>query len=136
MVYGLALFRKTYTQKNCGWELTWKFSSKLALHFFFFLNVKLTKLTTSQKPTWIRVPFRRGKVVFISHNFWKNLFDFSIKSDEVINEFGGVTIFAGGDDLLFFAPIVNKDKNIFDLINTLSNVFENIFKKYNLTSNR
>lgn len=39
-----------------------------------------------------------------------------------INEYGGLTIYAGGDDLLFIAPVVGENgKNIFDLLNDLDN---------------
>ena len=34
-----------------------------------------------------------------------------------ISDYGAMPIYAGGDDLLFIAPVVGKDgKNIFDLI--------------------
>lgn len=37
-----------------------------------------------------------------------------------ISAFGGMPIYAGGDDLLFLAPVVGKDgSNIFDLLNSL-----------------
>lgn len=58
----------------------------------------------------------------------KKLFDFCIKSHELIKTFGGYTIFAGGDDLLFFAPIVSKNKTIFELLDEISNEFDDKFK--------
>jgi len=54
----------------------------------------------------------------------KSLFEYCIKSNEKIKSFGGQTIFAGGDDLLFFAPVYRKDKTIFDLCNDISNIFD------------
>lgn len=55
----------------------------------------------------------------------KSLFEYCKKSNTLIKEFGGQTIFAGGDDLLFFAPIVSKDssKTIFELCDDISNDF-------------
>ena len=40
-------------------------------------------------------------------NISKQLFEYCKSSHDIITSFGGQTIFAGGDDLLFFAPIVN-----------------------------
>ena len=60
----------------------------------------------------------------------KNLFEFCLKSNELIKSYGGQTIFAGGDDLLFFAPVVSKktSETIFDLCDAISEDFENRFK--------
>jgi len=59
--------------------------------------------------------------------FSKKLFDFDLSAHEAIKDFGGETIFAGGDDLLFFAPVVNKDETVFDLLNTINNIFNERF---------
>ena len=54
----------------------------------------------------------------------ENLYDFALNANEKIKDFGGATIYAGGDDLLFFAPVVGKDKrNFVQLIDELSNEF-------------
>jgi CRISPR-associated protein Cmr2 len=59
----------------------------------------------------------------------KNLFEYCKVSNTLIKEFGGQTIFAGGDDLLFFAPVLSKskDKTIFELCEKISKDFENRF---------
>jgi CRISPR-associated protein Cmr2 len=61
-------------------------------------------------------------------NFSNILFEFAKEAVEEIEIYGGLPIFAGGDDLLFFAPIVNSScneyKNIFELTTALSNIFE------------
>jgi CRISPR-associated protein Cmr2 len=55
----------------------------------------------------------------------KSLFDYCIESNEAIKNFGGQTIFAGGDDLLFFAPVYNdKKETIFDLCSNISDIFD------------
>lgn len=42
---------------------------------------------------------------------------------EIIEGFGGLPIYAGGDDLLFIAPVIGKDKtNIFALLNKIEDV--------------
>lgn len=65
-------------------------------------------------------------------DFSKNLFIFSRKNVDLINEYGGLTIYAGGDDLLLFTPIVNGEKNIFTLMEEISKNFkECIEEKYN-----
>lgn len=57
-----------------------------------------------------------GKVGEIS----KALLDFGKKAKEAIDAFGGLPIYAGGDDLLFIAPVVGKNHTtIFDLLDTI-----------------
>ena len=47
----------------------------------------------------------------------KALVKYGIEATKIIDEFGGLPIYAGGDDLLFIAPVVGKDgTNIFDLL--------------------
>jgi CRISPR-associated protein Cmr2 len=64
-------------------------------------------------------------------NVSKNLFNYCKASHKLISDFGGETIFAGGDDLLFFAPIVNKAKNktVFNLCDEISKDFDNKFEQ-------
>jgi CRISPR-associated protein Cmr2 len=59
-------------------------------------------------------------------NVSKNLFNYCKASHKLITHFGGETIFAGGDDLLFFAPIINnaKSKTIFNLCDEISKDFD------------
>lgn len=48
------------------------------------------------------------------------LVNFGLKAAEIIEGFGGLPIYAGGDDLLFIAPVIGKDKtNIFALLNKI-----------------
>jgi len=59
----------------------------------------------------------------------KNLFNYCQDSHKKIKNFGGQTIFAGGDDLLFFAPVVSKktNKTIFQLCEDIGDDFKNRF---------
>jgi len=59
--------------------------------------------------------------------FSKKLFDYGQASHQRIKDFGGETIFAGGDDLLFFAPVVSGDKTIFELCDEISRGFDDEF---------
>jgi len=68
----------------------------------------------------------KGKDDF--QNFSKKLFEYCTTSHKLISNFGGETIFAGGDDLLFFAPVVSGDKTIFDLCEEISKDFDESFK--------
>lgn len=60
------------------------------------------------------------------------LADYSLAAVTAIDKFGGVSVYAGGDDLLFFAPVSVEKKgndglgrdNIFDLLNTLDGLFQ------------
>jgi len=51
----------------------------------------------------------------------KNLFEFDKKAVQRIKGYGALPLFVGGDDLLFFAPVMNAQKEtIFDLVEKLS----------------
>jgi len=54
----------------------------------------------------------------------KKLFEFDKKAVQTIREYGALPLFVGGDDLLIFAPVINNDKTIFDLISLLSKDYE------------
>lgn len=55
----------------------------------------------------------------------KSLFEYCKNANKLIKAYGGQTIFAGGDDLLFFAPTLSKqkDKTIFDLCEEIAKDF-------------
>ena len=56
----------------------------------------------------------------------KKLFEFDKKAVETIKKFGALPLFVGGDDLLFFSPVVNtKKETVFSLIEQLSQDYEN-----------
>lgn len=60
--------------------------------------------------------------------FSKQLFDFSAKASDTLQTWETQTLFVGGDDLLFFAPVLYKDGGtIFDLIDILSLKFKEVF---------
>ncbi|WP_296883682.1 type III-B CRISPR-associated protein Cas10/Cmr2 [Thomasclavelia sp.] len=62
-------------------------------------------------------------------DFSKACIQYTNSCANIIGEYGGVTIYAGGDDLLFLAPLVNKNKDtIFDLCNEINKNFQNIIK--------
>ena len=57
-----------------------------------------------------------GEVLKIS----KELVQFGEMSTQLIRDYGGLPIYAGGDDLLFIAPVIGKDgSNIFNLLDNL-----------------
>ncbi len=55
--------------------------------------------------------------------FSKRCLDYDKAAADAIHAYGGMTIYAGGDDLLFLAPMMHGDKNIFGLCGELSNLF-------------
>jgi len=61
-------------------------------------------------------------------NFSKKLFEYGQTSHGLIKKFGGETIFAGGDDLLFFAPVVSGSQTVFELCDEISNDFNERFE--------
>lgn len=55
------------------------------------------------------------------------LSEFGFEAKKLIEKFGGMPIYAGGDDLLFIAPVVGEDgrTTIFDLLENLEdNAFD------------
>ncbi|WP_165372285.1 type III-B CRISPR-associated protein Cas10/Cmr2 [Emticicia agri] len=56
-------------------------------------------------------------------DFSKKLLDWGLLAKDRIREYGGVPIYVGGDDLLFFAPISNGKENIIDLIDAIDELF-------------
>lgn len=60
------------------------------------------------------------------HAISSALVQFGQKAANTIENFGGLPIYAGGDDLLFIAPVIGKDgKHIFQLLDDIEN---NAFK--------
>lgn len=47
---------------------------------------------------------------------------------KLINDYGGMAVYAGGDDLLFLAPVMNGEKTIFDICVEISKLFEETIK--------
>lgn len=67
--------------------------------------------------------------------FSKQCMDYSKDAAEKIGEFGGVTIFAGGDDLLFLAPVKNKEgKSILKLCSEIDTMFKKRFEEVDKAS--
>ncbi len=63
-------------------------------------------------------------------DFSKQLFEFCIDATKEVKDFGGQMIYAGGDDLFFFAPIVSsKQESIFHLCDSLSTLFDQKIKE-------
>jgi len=59
----------------------------------------------------------------------KRLFDFDKKAAQIIKDFGALPLFVGGDDLLFFSPVVNSNKEtLFSLLDQLSKEYEDALK--------
>lgn len=52
--------------------------------------------------------------------------EYSKAASKIIGDYGGMTIYAGGDDLLFLAPVKNGEKNIFDLCAEIAGKFNEI----------
>ncbi len=61
-------------------------------------------------------------------NFSKACFKYAKDATEKIKDFGAVTIYAGGDDLLFISPLENEKKEtIFDLVLDIEKSFMKYF---------
>ncbi len=63
----------------------------------------------------------------------QRLFDFDKKAVAEIEKYGATPIFAGGDDLLFFAPVLTKNETIFDLLDRLNELFRQTLQSNNTT---
>lgn len=59
-----------------------------------------------------------------------SLMKFSVEASQLIHSYGGMPVYAGGDDLLFFAPVVsyldNRKTTIFELIDRIDNQYREI----------
>ncbi len=62
--------------------------------------------------------------------FSKNLTRFSLSANTVISDYGGLPVYIGGDDAVFFAPLRNETgeiKTIFDLLDKIDAIFNHEF---------
>lgn len=63
-------------------------------------------------------------------NVSRELWNYGLAASSIIEEYGGKAIYAGGDDLLFIAPLVGRNnKNIFELFEDIEKEFEELVKK-------
>lgn len=64
------------------------------------------------------------------NHFSRKLFVHASNAAAAIKEYGGMTIYAGGDDLLFLAPVIGNDgATIFDLCDVIRKEFEEQWKE-------
>lgn len=64
-------------------------------------------------------------------DFSRQCFVYCGKIADAVKEFGGVTIYAGGDDLLALLPCENRHgRTILDFIQTANETFDQCFQKY------
>lgn len=66
--------------------------------------------------------------------FSRMCMDYTTSSAKLVTEYGGVVIYAGGDDLLFLAPIISSNdnctsRNIWELCRAIGRNFDNVFKE-------
>lgn len=63
--------------------------------------------------------------------FSRKLLEFGIKARDTIRKYGGSPVYIGGDDLLFFAPVVslvdNKPVSVFKMIQEIDDEFYKLF---------
>lgn len=63
------------------------------------------------------------------NQFSKKLFDHASNAAMAIKKYGGMTIYAGGDDLLFLAPVIGNDGNtILNLCDKIRSEFADLMK--------
>jgi len=62
--------------------------------------------------------------------FSNSLLQWGLASKNIIESFEGLPIYIGGDDLLFFAPVVNKGINIIQVIEEINKAFNAQFINY------
>lgn len=69
-------------------------------------------------------------------DYSKDMHDFALNSVEKVKQYGGQPIFAAGDDLMFFAPVIRSEAgnvidHVFRLLSDLDADFKKCFGKYN-----
>ena len=62
------------------------------------------------------------------HDLDQQLLEYNLTVGELIRKFGGVPIYTGGDDLLFFAPVMYKGNTIFQLLKRIDSTFNEYMK--------
>lgn len=60
-------------------------------------------------------------------DFSMKLSEFSVEAADLVMAYNGMPVYFGGDDALFFAPVVNGKKNIFQLLRALNEKFTAMF---------
>jgi CRISPR-associated protein Cmr2 len=71
-----------------------------------------------------------------NRNVSKSIFNFSLEAAKLINEYNGLSVYTGGDDLSFIVPLKtennnNEIKTIFELLKDLTNSYNKNFKSVN-----
>lgn len=64
--------------------------------------------------------------------FSKALMSYSLEANDLIREHGGLPVYLGGDDALFFAPLRYRDKDIFKLVDAIDELFQTKIKPLNI----
>lgn len=72
----------------------------------------------------------------VARGISSGLVNFATQAVDLIRDYGGFPVFIGGDDALFFAPVVSEidgEKcNVFDLLVDLDEAFANVFEDLDL----
>ncbi|MGD9971039.1 MAG: type III-B CRISPR-associated protein Cas10/Cmr2 [Sulfuricurvum sp.] len=59
--------------------------------------------------------------------FSRRIFEYSTRIVDVVSAHGGAAIFAGGDDLLAFLPVVFNNQTFFDAVKSIDELFDSYF---------
>jgi len=62
--------------------------------------------------------------------FSKKLALFNLHVHELIDKFGGLPVYLGGDDALFFSPLRSQQGTIFQLISAIDSAFKELFNDF------
>lgn len=74
---------------------------------------------------------QKGDVLQRCRDFSRQCFMYCGKIADAVKVFGGVTIYAGGDDLLALLPCENREgQTIFDFVKTANEIFAACFRDY------
>lgn len=83
-----------------------------------YMTGVLKGLTDKEKPGTIR-------------GFSGCCLEYEVKAAEEIKKYGAVNIYAGGDDLMFLAPLTGVDgRSLFELLKTIRGIFEEAYRPY------
>lgn len=73
---------------------------------------------------------QENQVIEEIKRFSEKCFDYASKAFKKVESYGGKMIYAGGDDLLFIAPVKNDKETIFHLLSSLNKEFINCFDSF------
>lgn len=135
-----------YNESNKKWHFYKEFSNNGIISIDDIAGVISNQTSSTEKNNYfVMVKSDGDNLTSLLKNMTENesikkfsefCFKYANEAYESIDKYGGKVIYAGGDDLLFIAPVVNNNKNenkvnnVFALIKSLNEKFQKLLAEY------